>query len=1184
MSCSTTKSDLFIRIHYPILEGKKKLSLMALVLDALASYVQNMLTEMAKEEVNMLLGVSDEINKMGDKLRDLKKFLADADRRSIREESVQAWVKQLRLAMYDATDIMDLCQLKAMEQGPGPNVGCFNPLLFCMRNPLHAHDIGSRIKSLNERLDDIKKRSENFAFINLGPREDHRREKASSHLASRETSAELDELGIVGEKIEEDTRNIVRMLTQVGERNHDDNKIVVFAIVGVGGIGKTTLAQKVFNNEVIQQEFTKKIWLSVNQEFNDAELLKRAITEAEGEYQAIGDSKCALERALKKALNGCKTLLVMDDVWSYHEAWETLLKLPLTNSVAQGSRVLVTTRHDTVARGMMALEPYHRVVKLEPQDAWSLLRKQVVRIRNDEPQVDMLKDIGMRIVEKCDCLPLAVKVLGGLLRQKNTTRGDWGKVLDDSIWSVSQMHEELNYAIYLSYQDLHPSLKLCFLHYSLLPKSKLFYRNDIVGMWISEGFVHGNSPELEELGTKYHRELILRNLIEAKIQCIDQNVCTMHDIVRSFAQYMARDEALVAHSSENDIIGKLKSQKFIQLSLETHGSESSELEWSSLRAQVSLRTLILFGHMKIKHGDSLVTFSSLRTLDIRLAKCDALVENLHQLKHLRYLSLVDTDISGLPESLGKMKFLQHISLARSKSLVKLPSSIAELRQLRYLNINGTSINSIPRGLGSLTNLRIFAGFPAHMDVEWCSLEELGPLSQLTCLEIDGLEKVSSSSSAIEARLRGKLRLKILQLRCTSRSRDNCGLVNDGEGIHEEKQQRIKDVFDELRPPPCLEYLLIGQYFGRQLPRWMMSTATVLFGSLRTVVMRDLPCCTELPDGLCHLPCLELLQINSAPAIKRVGPEFLQHRHHRHNCFQVVAAFPRLLKLELFGMVEWEEWQWDERVQAMPLLAKLVIQRCKLRRVPPGLAFHARALRTLVVHTVEHLRSLENFPCVVQLDLVHNPCMERISNFQELQKLIIINCPKMKVLEHVPALHRLILEDYRMQTLPRYLQNVSPRHMQLDCSLWLLTSIAAGKCSLEWNKFRHVQQVKAYAHEKNIRRKWYVLYTRDPFSFETNISPSTIAQAKTNRMDWKFYTFYTTCPIEEDWPVGRHAYAPWPTLQPYGASSGTCVGRDESSQDARLGHQLSCCWPFRARRQHGETEPEEADGVLAGGRR
>jgi len=192
-------------------------------LDALASYLQVMLLEMAKEKVHLLLGVPNEIKKMGIKLGDLKRFIADADKRNISDESVQSWVRELRNAMYDATNILDLCQLKAMEQGPSKDMGCFNPLLFCLRNPLHAHDIGNRIKNLNERLDDIEKRSKTFNFINLASYEDDKKKVESSLRARRETTGE-DELGVVGEKIEEDTRNLVDFLTKKEKNIHEHKK------------------------------------------------------------------------------------------------------------------------------------------------------------------------------------------------------------------------------------------------------------------------------------------------------------------------------------------------------------------------------------------------------------------------------------------------------------------------------------------------------------------------------------------------------------------------------------------------------------------------------------------------------------------------------------------------------------------------------------------------------------------------------------------------------------------------------------------------------------------------------------------------------------------------------------------------------------------------------------------------
>ncbi|CAL4989376.1 unnamed protein product [Urochloa decumbens] len=1054
-----------------------------------------MISEMARDEVQMLLGVSTEIEKMDTKLKDLKNFLADAERRNITDQSVQAWVGELRDAMYEATNILDICQLKAMERGKIHGAGCQNPLLFCMRNPLHAHKIGSRMKRLNQRLEEIKKRSFDFGFINLNSYEDRTRRLTSSRRASRETSGELDKSSLVGEKIEEDTRNLVGRLTaQDRLTKTENNKITVFSIVGVGGIGKTTLAQNIYNHDIIQQEFQKRIWLSVNKNFTETELLRRVVIEAGGDHQSAGNVRTALEKALKNALNGKKTLLVMDDVWG-HRAWE----------------------------GMMATKPYHHVDELEPQDAWLLLKKQVCGIENDEAHVELLKDIGMKIVEKCDCLPLAVKVMGGLLRQKNTSRRDWENVLNDSMWSASQMPEELNNAVHLSYQDLHACLKPCFLHYSLLPKRTRFYVDDIVGMWISEGFVHGTSRDLEEIGKGYYEELIQRNLIEPDLTYTDQILCNMHDVVRSFAQYVARNEALVAQSSETDISEKFNSQKFIRLSilLVTEGSESHDLDWCSLQAQPSLRTLISVGRIEIKPGDSLLTFSNLRTLHVANSNFDALVGSLNQLKHLRYLCIDSTDTSRLPENISRMKFLQHISLNSCKSLSMLPASISKLQQLRYLDLSGTSIKYLHRGFDGLTCLRKLYGFPAYVDDGWCSLEELGPLSHLMELGISGLENVYSSTFATKVRLGEKVRLTFLKLECTGRLGDDGQLVKEEEeeGTSEKVQRQIEEVFDELCPPSSLEHLVINGYFGQRLPRWMMSTTDGPLQNLRILMMVNLACCTELPNRLCQLPCLEHLQITNAPTIKRVGSEFLQPNDHSHNNSHVGALFPRLSEMYFTELVEWEEWEWEEQVKAMPILEKLRLEKCMLRHVPAGLSFHAMALKILVVYDVQHLSSLENFTSLVHLEVFSNNDLERIINLPRLQKLVIVKCPKLKLLEDVPALQRLNLEDYNMETVPRYLQDVNPRHLLLDCSLSLLTCIAAGKSGPEWDKFSHVQQVKVYADDEGISRKRYVLYTTDPFRFETNISRSEIDRA---RMKRTWFPYSKTCPVEDECPVGRHA--------------------------------------------------------------
>uniref|UniRef100_A0A8I6Y7C0 NB-ARC domain-containing protein n=1 Tax=Hordeum vulgare subsp. vulgare TaxID=112509 RepID=A0A8I6Y7C0_HORVV len=676
----------------------------------------------------------------------------------------------------------------------------------------------------------------------------------------------------------------------------------------------------------------------------------------------------------------------------------------------------------------------------------------------------MLKDIGVQIVAKCDGLPLAVKVMGGLLCQKDKTHREWEMVLDDSIWSISGIPEELNHAVYLSFEDLSCCMKQCFLYYSLLPKSGLFFNDEIIAMWISEGCLHGTSDDLEGLGSKYYKELILRNLIEPNTEYVDQCVCNMHDVVRSFARFVARDEALTAHSGETSIVSKLSAHEFLRLSLESKASETDGLDWSSLQAQKTLRALISAGYINIKAGDSLVHFPCLRTLHIDSAQVVALLESLHELKHLRYLSLENTDISCLPDSIGKMNFLQYINLVNCQQFVKLPDNIVKLGQLRCLNFRGTSIEGIPRGFCALTNLRMLCGFPAQVDGEWCSLEELGPLSWLKNLQLDGLENITLASSAAKAKLGDKVHLTTLHLHCSSRLGDD-GLVKEEDVISEEEQQRIEKVFDELCPSPRLEDLYIDGYFGQWLPRWMMSSSVVSLKSLRILFMNDMACCAQLPDGLCQLPYLEFIQINHAPAIKRIGPEFIQsHHHHGPSPSQTAAAFPRLHEMRLMGMVEWEEWEWEGKVQAFPVLQELMLKQCKLKCLPPGFASQARALNKLIIYYVQGLISIENFPSLVELDLDENIDLVRIANLPRLQKLTIEDCLELKEMEVVPLLHRFTLTDENIETLPEYMGGINPMHLELYCSLALLSFIAAGQSGPEWDKFSHVEHVKAYACE------------------------------------------------------------------------------------------------------------------------
>ncbi|CAL5010164.1 unnamed protein product [Urochloa decumbens] len=1069
---------------------------MAAVLDAFAPYVMKLMKDMAEEEVTKLLGVSGDIIKLEENMESLRAFVVDAERRSITNMSVQRWVTKLKDAMYEATDILDLCQLEADKRGEPKDgrleekvPGCFQPFLFCLRDPVFARGIGKRIKELSWRLDDICKDVSGFHFIKLASKDKMR--ITDELLSYFRTLSEFDESAIAGEQIERDTEELVQELTTTDGCN---DTIKVLSVIGTCGVGKTTLAQKIFSNTTIQEHFKIKIWLSITQHFDKHELLRTAISHGGGYDHGAREDMTLLTRTLDNCLSTGKFLLVMDDVWT-EEAWSHALSVPVRRASQKqpGSRILVTTRREDLAMRMGAPFHQHRVRPLGKDDAWFLLKKQLPPYQ----QVDHLKDVGMEILKQCDGLPRAIKVVGGLLSTRYPSERDWGAVLRSPAWSQSGLPEQLDSSFYLSYEDLSPQLKQCFLYCSLLPKDQIIIQRTITEMWISEGFIiqppdEDSRHELEDMAIEYYRELINRNLIEpVEKYSPTADMCSMNDVIRSFAQYMAREEALVVQRDQQIAISS-QSMIIRRLSIES-ATESIPVDWAVIQRQKLLRVLIIINcKINFNPGDSLSSFSSLRVLHIaRLEESDRLVSSLCQLKHLRYLDLYDSDISRLPDDIDRMKFLQHIGIVNCERFVRLPVNITKLTQLRSLDLVGSSVDVVPKGFGILTNLRSLFGFPVHMDDEgrWCSLEELAPLTQLRSLRLEGIEKVDKGYLAEKANIGSKWHLRILHLNC----RDSCTSRSPNASSSEEQQLIEEEVYERLCPPPRLETLVMETYIGRRLPRWMSALQAPTFQSLTYMALHDLPNCTQLPDGLCQMPSLERLVINEAPSIKYVGPDFLNPSGLIAS-IRIFRPFPRLQELVFRGMTEWEEWLWEplsDGAAVMPVLQVLSIESCKLWALPRDLFSHHFALRQLTITGAPDLSFLDSFPSLVELDICFSPELKRISGLPRLQKLTIKICPKLTVLEGVPALTSLVVEDYTMKTLPGYLQCIYPRSLTLDCTKKLLKSISMQDDGSEWHKIRHIQHVKAYAEDGGYQRKCYVLYTAQPYSFEAMLDSEEI---------------------------------------------------------------------------------------------
>ncbi|KAG1347797.1 putative disease resistance protein RGA3 [Cocos nucifera] len=1069
---------------------------MAMILSAFVCRFGELLFGLGKQEVEMLFGVPGEIKKLQNKLHMISEVLADAERRRIDDRAIDGWLKQLKDVMYDADDILDLCLIEADKHSEGSSsnssVRFSFPFLPAIRKLPVDHEIGTKIRELNKRLEEIWRWRSEFNLELISPD----MQRATSQI-SRKTSP-VGEIDIVGSEIEEHTQSLVDSLIKDDRRRN----ILVFAIVGAGGIGKTTLAKRIHNDRRIEEGFSVKKWVCVSQDFDDINLLKD-IYDGTRDDLAGDQSRSSLEPKVESSLGGKKLFLVLDDVWTA-KVWCDLLCKTL-KSCAVGGRILVTTRNEQIARQMLAVD-IRRVNKLSVEDSWSLLCNKVV-LTGEEGEIQHLQDIGMEIVKKCDGLPLAIKAIAGVLCTKEMTRRAWEGVLESAAWSTSGLPDDVQQALYLSYEDLPSYLKQCFIYFSLFPEDYAFKLDYVTELWIAEGFVKAEgSSTMEETAEEYYRELIMRNLLQPYFD--GPLRCQMHDLLHCLARYVARDESsVVGKGHQVGSSNELMKLRRVYLT----DNETTEIPDVFVK-HGSLRTLLWhWSSISETRMDAVFhKLSGLRVLDMSFSEIQRLPDSLGNLIHLRYLNISYTKISVIPETIGNLRNLQFLAMRECCYLSRLPNGIpVNLHNLRSLDLEGTEVVGMPAGLGRLQNLHTLREFTLQsIRAEGCcTIEELRSLSCLTDLSIARLEGISSSSEARAAELSNKPKLSILKLRCTRDLQPS-----------KEEMRRIEEVFEELHPPPSLEELWIEYYFGREFPKWMAETsssASILFPNLRKLVVEGCGHCERLP--LCGLlPNLEYLLIWNAPSVIDVGPEFSVGTSStgsgggRAGVDTSKHAFPKLKDLTLGCLCNWQEWHWDKGIQAMPCLKYLYLINClKLKSLPEGLLLHATSLAKLEISFADSLTALENLLSLTTLDVNNCSKLEKVSNLPALTTLEVEACPKLKVLENLQSLKRMELIDYEMKSLPSYVltgvqrdkmkrkrvhrhteksEGVHTAHLEkleIHCGTELIRKICQ-RASPEWPTIQDIQQVHVYSKDGSM----HVLYNKSPFSFTTNFNDTT----------------------------------------------------------------------------------------------
>nr|BBD82369.1 putative NBS-LRR type resistance protein [Oryza sativa Indica Group] len=1016
---------------------------MATILGSLVGSCVNKLQGIITEEAILILGVKEELRKLQERMKQIQCFINDAERRGMEDSAVHNWISRLKDVMYDADDIIDLASfegnklLNGHSSSPRKTTACsaLSPL-SCFSNIRVRHEIGDKIRTLNRKLAEIEKDKIFATLENTQPAD----KGSTSEL--RKTS-HIVEPNLVGKEIVHACRKLVSLVVA-----HKEDKAYKLAIVGTGGIGKTTLAQKVFNDQKLKGTFNKHAWICVSQDYTPVSVLKQLLRTMEVQH-AQEESAGELQSKLELAIKDKSFFLVLDDLW-HSDVWTNLLRTPL--HAATSGIILITTRQDIVAREI-GVEEAHRVDLMSPAVGWELLWKSM-NIQ-DEKEVQNLRDIGIEIVQKCGGLPLAIKVTARVLASKDKTENEWKRILAKNVWSMAKLPKEISGALYLSYDDLPLHLKQCFLYCIVFPEDWTIYHDELIMMWVAEGFVEVHKDQLlEDTAEEYYYELISRNLLQPVYQYFDQSRCKMHDLLRQLACYLSREECHIGDLKPlvDNTICKLRRMLVV-------GEKDTVVIPFTGKEEIKLRTFTTDHQLQGVDNTFFMRLTHLRVLDLSDSLVQTIPDYIGNLIHLRLFDLDGTNISCLPESIGSLQNLLILNLKRCKYLHFLPLATTQLYNLRRLGLADTPINQVPKGIGRLKFLNDLEGFPigggsdnTKMQDGW-NLEELAYLPQLRQLDMIKLERGTPRSSTDPFLLTEKKHLKVLNLHCTKQT---------DEAYSEENARNIEKIFEKLTPPDNLEGLFVRNFFGCRFPTWL---GTNHLPSVKYVVLIDCKSCVHLPP-IGQLPNLKYLRINGASAITKIGPEFVGCWEGNLRSTEAVA-FPKLEALVIEDMPNWEEWSFveEEEVQEeeaaaaakeggedgtaaskqkgeeapssrsswlLPCLTRLDLVGCpKLRALPPQLGQQATNLKEFLIRYTSCLKTVEDLPFLSGCLLVEGCVgLERVSNLPQVRELFVNECPNLRHVEELGGLEQLWLDEGMQEISSLWVPRLQEQHRQL----------------------------------------------------------------------------------------------------------------------------------------------------------
>ncbi|XP_059643323.1 putative late blight resistance protein homolog R1A-3 [Cornus florida] len=502
-------------------------------------------------------------------------------------------------------------------------------------------------------------------------------EKSSRRRPVRATSHTVEREIVVG--LEDETTAIINLLTEGHEK-----QLKVIPIVGMPGLGKTTLATRLYNDSLIVYHFYVRAWTSVSQVYHKRDLLLNILNSANIHLACdkLGDEK--LGEALYRHLKGNRYLIVMDDIWNI-SAWNDLKRyLPNDNN---GSRIIFTTRLGDVAVSLHA-KPHH-LRFLNEDESWDLLRQKTFLDEDCPPD---LTEIGRRIAKKCGGLPLAIVVVSGVLLAKNNKTQDWWRHIAESLSSyiVSDPKRYMD-TLALSYNYLPNHLKSCFLYFGAFPEDYEIPAWQLIWLWIGEGLIRQNeSKGLEDVAEDNLMDLVGRSLVVVSKKRSDGRIksCRIHDLLRDFCLTKAQEENFLHQifRYKQTSSSSLDTNKLLRLCTNSHLDDYIGIKHHALYVRSFLFLDRSFHDFSKKMDVSFIcrNLKLLRVLNLSSFSVHYFPREIQLLIHLRYLALHYASHGNFNSSISNLWNLETYIVGGSGGHVSLPDNMWKTVKLRHL--------------------------------------------------------------------------------------------------------------------------------------------------------------------------------------------------------------------------------------------------------------------------------------------------------------------------------------------------------------------------------------------------------------------------------------------------------------------------------------------------------------------